>query len=991
MKRTKAHVATWLTVIFVSLIGFAAESSAQGVQTGTIRGTVVDPQGLPVGNVTVTITSKVLQGQRTATTAADGSYVFRQLPAGDYVISFETTQFAPASETTAVMLGLTVEQNVTLQPAGVSEQVQVVAETPAPIATPTIGANFKHDEIDALANQRNLFGIAQLAPGLTTNTPNAGQITINGAFAFDNVFMLNGVDLNDNLFGSPQDLFIEDAIEETSVLTSGITAEYGRFTGGVVNAITKSGGNSFSGSYRLNLQNPRWAKQTPLELCDPAVTVATCRVAPQRPDDLQMLHEGTFGGYIVKDRLWFFASGRQSELSNATPLPLSGFANTQLNKNKRGEIKLTGTVAPSHTVAGGYLNNSSTQESRPSFGFTVDTHSVGERTLPNSYYYTNYRGVLKNNLLAEAQFSQRKFGFRSSGGSSTNIIDSPILALNILTGGNPAHYNAEYFDDSDPENRNNFQLTGNLTYFLSTANSGRHEIKGGYEFFRSQRTGGNSQSSTGFVFDADYVTDASGTAPMLDPQGYFIPIFTPGETLIENWLPTKGAELNVDNNSFYLQDHWAINGNWSADLGLRYERARSEATGGIVGVDTDTIVPRLGVGYDIAGDGKHVLHVTYGHYAGRYNEAQIGNNNNVGNPDVLLGVYNGPAGRGRGFAPGFNPANYVTALGQFPTANIFFEDGLSSPVVKEFTTSYGMDVMNGKGFGQVAYIWRDWNNFIEDYISIANGTTNVVKDGFDVGTFTNIEYRNTNDATRAYQALEFQARYNIQPRWTVNGNWTVQLDNEGNYTGEAANQPGVTGRIGDYPEIFNAARHYPDGRLPGFQRNKVRLWSVYNLGFGKFGDGSISGLMRVDSATTYSLAATNQPITSTQRSRLVAAGYPDEPQSQTVYFEGERGIGTFKGYGVFDLGLGYNIPVFRTLRPWLRLDVYNFFNNQKLIGWNTTVTQDPTSPVDEFGLRTGYREGGSFGRATSSSLHFPIPFQGETGGRTYRFAMGVRF
>ena len=60
--------------------------------------------------------------------------------------------------------------------------------------------------------------------------------------------MINGVDINDNLFAQPQNLFIEDAIEETQVLTSGISAEFGRFSGGVVNAITKSGGDTFSGS-----------------------------------------------------------------------------------------------------------------------------------------------------------------------------------------------------------------------------------------------------------------------------------------------------------------------------------------------------------------------------------------------------------------------------------------------------------------------------------------------------------------------------------------------------------------------------------------------------------------------------------------------------------------------------------------------------------------------------------------------------------------------
>src|SRR5690606_34972115 len=109
----------------------------------------------------------------------------------------------------------------------------------------------QQEEVEALATSRTLSGIAALAPGVTDNAPNAssGQVVISGAFAFDNMFMVNGVDVNDNVFGNPQSLFIEDAIAETQVLTSGITAEYGRFSGGVINAVTKSGGNVFSGSY----------------------------------------------------------------------------------------------------------------------------------------------------------------------------------------------------------------------------------------------------------------------------------------------------------------------------------------------------------------------------------------------------------------------------------------------------------------------------------------------------------------------------------------------------------------------------------------------------------------------------------------------------------------------------------------------------------------------------------------------------------------------
>ena len=276
MTRTTTLVAALLAILLGT---FAVDGSAQGVQTGSVRGTVTDQQNLPVPGVTVTIQSPALQGIRSTVTEGDGSYSFQQLPPGRYQLTYEIASFAPVKRTTDVLLGLSVEQNITLSAAGRTEEVQVVAASPAPIANPTVGANYKREEIDLLAVPRTLQGIATLAPGLTENTPNAGQVAINGGFAYDNVFMVNGIDVNDNLFANPQNLFIEDAIEETQVLTSGITAEYGRFTGGVINAVTKSGGNNFSGSWRTSFVNPSWTKTTPLERCDPAVTVATCRPA----------------------------------------------------------------------------------------------------------------------------------------------------------------------------------------------------------------------------------------------------------------------------------------------------------------------------------------------------------------------------------------------------------------------------------------------------------------------------------------------------------------------------------------------------------------------------------------------------------------------------------------------------------------------------------------------------------------------------------------
>lgn len=966
-----------LRTAFVLLVLATAVSAtwAQGVQTGILRGTIVDAQGLAVPGATVTVTSPALQGPRSTVSGADGTYAIRLLPAGTYQVKVELSGFNTETASVAVPLGGTAEQDVAIKLETTKISVTVSA-VPPPLATPTVGANLRQEEIEALATSRTLQGIATLSPAVNENTPNTGQLSINGAFGYDNLFMLNGVDVNDNLFGTPQNLFIEDAIEETQVLTSGISAEYGRFSGGVVNAVTKSGGNVFSGSFRVNLTNPAWVAETPFEV-DNGI---------EREGTLNQSYEGTFGGPIVRDRIWFFGAGRSADLTNSNTFPQTGAPYSESDDNWRLEGKVTATVAPGQTVQGGFVNNSRTISNTPSFDFSIEPATLTTQKLPNWYAFGNYRGTLSNNLIAEGQYSERRYTFEGVGGTSTAIIDSPFITLTQELG----HYNAPYFDATDPEERNNRQLTGSVTYVKS--GKGTHELKGGYEYYRSQNTGGNSQSATSYVFDADYLTDVEGS-PVLDSAGRLIPVFVPADpndedvaaTLLENWIAFRGATLNVDNHALYAQDHWSINQNFSADLGFRYERVRSEATGNIVGVDTDTWVPRLALSYDVKGDGRYVFHTTYGHYAGRYNESQIGVNSNVGNPDETIAVYHGPAGTGRNFGPGLNPANYEIVSGDFPTINTFFEKNLSSPVTKEFTASGGVSA-GTKIYGEATYVWRNTTDLIEDFIELDAGATDVVRDGIDYGSFSNREFRNSDIPERHYQALVFQGRYRLLDHLSLYGAWTIQLQNEGNFEGENANQPGAPSVIGDYPEAFNAARHYPMGRLQNFQRHRARVWGIYDADLKKYGTMSVSGLWRFESGLAYSLVATGQRLTSVQRSLL--ADYVDEPQSQDVYF-GERGSETFPSYGLFDVSLNYGVPVFKSLRPWVKFDVFNLFNNDKLIAFDTTVLPDPNSPVDALGLRTGYIESPTFGEALSSN-DFPKSL-GTAGGRTFRMAFGFRF
>src|SRR5687768_9933340 len=249
------------TFVAVLALGLAPIASPQGLQTGSVRGVVKDATGQVVPAVTIHAVSSALQGGRFTTSDDAGAYLLQGLAPGEYTVTFEFAGFQTVNSTLRVGVGAIERLDATLQPEGVTAAVQVTAAKPSLLSARAGGSTIRTTEIERLPTGRTPSLVAELAPGLTNNTPNVNQVTISGAVAYDNVFLLDGVDIGDNLFARPDDLFIEEAIEETQVLTSAVSAEYGRFSGGVVNAVTRRGGNLFSGSVRSNLSNAAWDQE----------------------------------------------------------------------------------------------------------------------------------------------------------------------------------------------------------------------------------------------------------------------------------------------------------------------------------------------------------------------------------------------------------------------------------------------------------------------------------------------------------------------------------------------------------------------------------------------------------------------------------------------------------------------------------------------------------------------------------------------------------
>lgn len=965
----------FLAILALAGLLVAPPLLAQADLTGELRGTVKLEDGSVVPGVLVTASSPSLQGTRTTTTGESGQWLIRNLSPGAYTVTFELEGFSTVQSAATVELGQPTPVNVTLGVAAEKETIVVTGELPSVLASSQVSTTYDFEEVNKIPIlNRTPAGIAALAPGLTTNTPNGGQVTISGAFAYDNVFLIDGVDANDNLFGSTNPVYVEDAIADIQVLTSGISAEYGRFTGGVINVITKSGGNEFSGTVRADLTNEDWRELTPIEEEN----------GDTLPDDISEVYSGTLGGYVMKDTLWFFGSARDEESTGVQPLSGTGLQAGTATTEERFSIKGTVNIANRHQLQGTYTDRDQTGV-RPSFSFSATPDTIRTRVDPSDLTVARYSGALSSSLFAELQYSEKTFQFNNSHGlDASEVVGSESWIQNSpffdFAGSFGRHYNAPYFDGKDPENRDNEQLAASLSGFFEAGSAGTHDVKIGYEDFSSFRTGGNSQTPTGWVVSPeDVVRDAAGN-PLLDANNKVIPVFRNGNlTRLYNWLADRSAEIEINTESLFVNDRWQLNDKWSFNIGARYEDVESLTNTNIVTVNNDALVPRLGASYDVRGDGKYRFDLTYAQYAGKYSESQFAENTGVGNPALLLYVYRGPDGQGYDFAPAFDLDNYLVAAASDGTQNVIVADNISSPLVDEFTISAGMELERG-GFVKAIYTNREYSDFVEDFVTPATGSTTVVVEGVAAGTFSNTLYENSDLSIRDYEALQLIGRYRLSDNWTLDGNWTYQIANEGNFEGEGTNTPGISSVLGDYPEIRVPGIHYPTGNLNDYQEHKIRIWSNYNLDFGRIGNLNFGVLANYDSPLTSS--TTDVIGLTAEQAAILDPLYVDSPSSQTIFF-GERGNIEWDSVLTVDLSLNYQIPIVRDFELWLKADVFNIFDESAQIDGETGVAANFSGPTTTFGIPTTFTPDADFGRATAAN-DFNDP-------REYQFTVGFRF
>jgi hypothetical protein len=975
---------------------WALPAFTQGNPTGKLSGRVSSGSE-PLPGVTVTVTSPSLQGTRSTVTSANGDYLFPSLPAGEYSVTFEAQGLQPVKQ--ELRLGAAQASTLDAEMAGtaITEEIQVTGTLENISQSVQTATTLTKQLIDQLPTGRSVSEIVSLSPGVQPNGPSKstdtgiGNITIAGAPTYENLFLVNGVVVNENIRGQALDLFIEDSVQETTTAAAGVSAEYGRFSGGVVNVLTKSGGNTFSGSLRTRVTNQSWVSKTPL------TTTRTDKNIPT--------YEATLGGPILKDRVWFFLAGRTFDKTETINTSITNIPYDSGQDQQRYEGKLTASLTPSHTLIGTYMKINDKQKGN-SFNTILDLLSVYDRETPQELYSGNYTGVLSENLLATLQYSKRKFTFIGSGAPSTDLIAGTLL---LDRSRSSARYHSPTFCGvCDPELRDNKNYLGKLSYFLSSEGLGSHDIVGGVDVFDDIRLSNNHQSGSDYRI--------LGTSAILR-GGDIFPVFaSDGSTIIQyNPIPKNSLGTSFKTNSLFVNDTWRYNDRLSFNVGVRYDANDGKNAEGKKVAKDSKISPRLGLTFDTRNDGRLVLHGSYGQYVAGLANSIADSTSSAGTAATFQWAYRGPAintdpngtlltqdqalrALFDWFQSQGGPNGSLPLIGvDIPGGSTIIRGSLNSPSVTEY--SFGATARLGnRGIVRTDAIHRDWQDFYAARTDLGTGRVTTGNGPADLTLIQN----NDNLYERRYDALLTQFRYTATTRFDLGGNWTWS-HTRGNFDGENRGSGPITGASGSYPEYKQKKWNNPTGDLSTDQRHRVSLYGIYKLIANDRQTLSVSLLQSFFSGRAYEEAGSITLINPATRANYVTnPGYLTPPVRATYYFSGRGSIRTPSIYRT-DLSINYAFKL-AGLNLFAQPEVINVFNRQEVDTTDSrffdlsirtadnggACTNSPTGRCLPFNPFTetpvegvNWQRGPNFGKAIN-------PFGYQTP-RTFRFTVGLRF
>ncbi len=662
---TKNFTIRLLPILILCLAIGVGQLFAQATGTGAISGTVSDTKGAVVPGASVTLTSKTTNATKTDTTNGDGVYQFLQLQPGTYSVKTTSGSFAAVTLDAEVFVGRTTDANVTLGASGVTAIVEVTGEGIQTTANNFDAVQNANDITNLPINGRRFQDFATLTPTAQVD-PSRGQISLSGQRGINSNINVDGVDYNQPFFGGIRGgersgsapTIPQESIREFQVVAAGYSAEYGRSSGGIVNVVTKGGGNNVHGSlfyvlrpHQLSRGNNFTAALQDEKLNGLGITNPI--FAPT-----QQQWGGSIGGPIKKDKLFYFGSAEMQRFRapRFTVFPNLPAASTITARQTDGfnfynPLQVGYTATNDAITALGKvdwnINNNNRFSTRFNFARlkAINGVSVGETQLdPTTNNALTNNGTefdrpmilvsslntnFSSNVYNEARFQWAR--------EVRPRIPNSIVA-NVNTGGIGVYGTKNFLPTTQTDKRTQFGDT------LSVI-AGNHTIKLGGEYsnlFASQTFGFNQTGTYSFA-----ATLTGGQ--ILDIVS---PVVTPGtlnyygrfDTTTARYAQQVGnlqAAFTVKEVSFFGQDSWRVNSHLFINYGIRYERQFNPAAqanntpvlnainaaffpifGGPTTVanipnSQNEWGPRAGFAYDPKGDGKTVIRGYAGEYYAR--------------------------------------------------------------------------------------------------------------------------------------------------------------------------------------------------------------------------------------------------------------------------------------------------------------------------------------------------------------------------------------
>lgn len=915
-----------LALLFLSLAGTALAQT-----TGGLVGTVTDSSGAILPGVTVEARSTSMQGARTDVSGPDGTYRIALLPPGNYDVTFTLDGFQTRRHRNIrVSLGKdTVLDGQVLQQA-VIEELTVTAVAPAVDTTSTsLGANLDQHAIETLPTARNYASLAQIAPGVSTdaNQHNDRQstITVYGSSGAENAFYIDGVNTTNLEYGFQGKELNFEFVQEIDVKTGGYEAEFGRATGGIVNVITKSGGNELSGDVFAYYDADDAQSDTERVVSTGGTTVGFTR------ED----YGADLGGFLLRDKLWFFVAydGVEHSTDFELPDPQAGVVVPSESNRDLGSAKLTYNLAQNHSLIFTYL-----QDPRVDTGAINDAnHSLngesstylGRQDFGGRDYALRYEGTLRSDWIFSAQAARhQEENSVAPATEAGNGVQFKEIDNNGFARGGFGLVQQKSFD--------------RLHYGASAMRLlGRHEIKGGLEYQHDKAEVTKRMSGGQQVEIYENLVNPGRTIY----RHFFWT--TPEATLANAPLSELNAAPEHKVTTAYLQDRWSVNDRLVVSYGLRWDRQQIIDSGGVVQIDLkEDYAPRLGFIFDPSGAHKQKVFGSYGRF---YEEIPM---------DLVIRSYS--------YERQPRIVNY-DPLSNIPDpaaeADLDLESailgGLVTPAdpdlrnqfINEYLLGYEHEIGPNLAVG-VKGIYRDYGRVVEDFLCADDGTYCIGNpgEGLMSRVFT-LDYSQTFEAPKAkrtFKGVQLDATKRFSQNWQAIASY-LYSKLEGNFDGEYAPftnvgaDPNITAAY-DYYDFFtngsDLSRITNTGPLSNDRRHQFKLSGMYNTPI----------RLQVGAAAYW---RSGTPLT--------RYGYSDA-YGRYEFFLTERGAEgrTPSNYDV-DVHLGYPINLSRGVTLNVALDVFNVLNTQRAVlldqrwGFQEADNASPTPRNPDYGepvLRT---------------------------------------